>query len=257
MCLILLAHRAHPELPLVVAANRDEFYGRPTARAAFWDDAPEVLAGRDLERGGTWMGVTRDGRWAAVTNVREPEPGRKPDAPSRGWLVGDYLRGELPAAEYLRRVAEQGDEFEGFNLLAGDGTGVFYLSNREGRLHELPPGVYGLSNDRLDTPWPKVERGKRALRACLDASELPSPAALLRVLADSEPAPDAALPDTGVGTELERVLSSLFIRSAEYGTRASTVLLRDGDGGIRFVERVFEAGVAAGDDASFTFDTAR
>jgi uncharacterized protein with NRDE domain len=236
MCLILLAHDAHPRHRLVVAANRDEFYERPTAPAAWWPDAPEVLAGRDLRGGGTWMGVTRGGRFAAVTNFRDTAPAA-PDAPSRGHLVGGFLRGADAPDAYLRALAPRAGEYAGFNLLVGEGEELRYFGNRGGAERTLAPGVYGLSNALLDTPWPKVERGKAGLAAALAGGGDIDPEALFGVLWDAEPAPDGRLPDTGVGLERERMLSSPFIRSPEYGTRASTVLLVGRDGRVRLVER--------------------
>jgi uncharacterized protein with NRDE domain len=240
MCLILLAHDAHPRCRLVVAANRDEFYERPTAPAAWWPDAPEVLAGRDLRGGGTWMGVTRGGRFAAVTNFRDTAPAA-PDAPSRGHLVGGFLRGAGSPDAYLRALAPRAGEYAGFNLLVGEGEELRYLGNRGGAARALAPGVYGLSNALLDTPWPKVERGKAGLAAALAGGDI-DPEALFGVLWDAEPAPDGRLPDTGVGMERERMLSSPFIRSPEYGTRASTVLLVGRDGRVSFTERTVVPG---------------
>lgn len=241
MCLILLAHRMHPTYHLVVAANRDELYARPTAPAAFWNDAPHLLAGRDLRGGGTWMGITRDGRFAALTNVRElPLPG--PDAPSRGHLVSGFLRGGEPPQTYLRALAPRAADYPGFNLLVGSGGELWHLSNRGGGARPLASGVYGVSNALLDTPWPKVERGKALLRDVLaDGGEV-DPEALFRILSLSEPFPDALLPDTGVGAERERALSPLFIASPDCGTRASTVLLVRRDGRARFVERTVAPG---------------
>lgn len=236
MCLILLAHDVHPTYRLVVAANRDEFYARPTAPAAFWSDAPDVLGGRDLNAGGTWMGVTRAGRFAAVTNVRDMAP-PPADAPSRGHLVGDFLRGGDEPRAYLDALAARGDAFAGFNLLVGDGHSLGWISNRGGAPRMLRRGVYGLSNALLDTPWPKVVRGKEAMRDALAGPEEMLERALFTALRDEAWAPDASLPDTGVGLDRERVLSSLFIVSPEYGTRASTVLLVARDGRTTFVER--------------------
>jgi uncharacterized protein with NRDE domain len=241
MCLILFAHRAHPRFPLVVAANRDEFHGRPTAPAAFWEDAPQVLAGRDLLAGGTWMGITRSGRWAALTNVRDPDAGAAPPS-SRGELAAEYLRGTVAAADYVAGVEERMHRYSGFNLLVGDVTGIHYVGNRGGEARSLPAGVYGLSNHLLDTPWPKVRDGKRALRAVLDREPAVWVRDILEVLADVDPAPDAELPATGVPQEWERVLSSRFILSPTYGTRASTVLLVAADGSVEFVERSFLPG---------------
>lgn len=240
MCLILFAWKMDEDFPLVLAANRDEFYERPSAPAAFWEEAPDLLAGRDLQEGGTWLGVTTKGRLAALTNYRDPAS-LKIGAPSRGRLVSDYLRGgEIPEA-YLRRIASGADHFNGFNLLVGDPGGLFCYSNRGAR-ERLDPGVYGLSNRLLDTPWPKVERGKAALSALLKGKKDLSPEGLFALLADRTRPPDDRLPVTGVGLAWERVLSPLFIESAVYGTRSSTVLLIDRRGGVTFAERVFNGG---------------
>jgi uncharacterized protein with NRDE domain len=238
MCLILIALDSHPDYALVVAANRDEFYERPTAAAAFWTDHPRVLGGRDLKAGGTWLGIDRRGRWAAVTNFRQGE--REPVAPrSRGHLVSDYLTTEIDARSHLDRVERAASLYNGFNLIAGDPRELLYFSNREGRRQALGPGVYGLSNHLLDTAWPKVTTGKTALGALLtrDASELiPS---LFALLSDRSQAADPSLPQTGVSPAWERLLSSAFISSTEYGTRSSTVVLVDRDGAVIFVERSF------------------
>jgi uncharacterized protein with NRDE domain len=255
MCLIFFAHRAHAGYPLVFAANRDEFHERPTAPADFWADAPQVLAGRDLRAGGTWMGVTRDGRWAALTNVRDPGAER-PTGPSRGYLVSDYLRSEVSAAAYLDEVAARMHEYSGFNLLVGDAEGVYYVGNRGGEPRVLPPGLYGLSNHLLDTPWPKVVRGKEALRVALERPTDALSETLFEILARADPAPDPELPDTGVGREWERVLSSLFIVSPEYGTRASTVLLVDAAGSASFVERSFRPGPVPDGEVRFALKLA-
>lgn len=253
MCLILLAHRVHPDYPLVFAANRDEFYARPTAPAAWWEDAPELLAGRDLQAGGTWMGITRGGRWAAVTNYRDL-PSERTGARSRGELVSAFLRGDDAPEAYLRQIAERTGEYNGFNLLVADWEQLWYFSNRGGEPQELGPGVYGLSNHLLDTPWPKVVRGKQALSALLEDGAAPAPEPLFELLADADPAPEAELPDTGVGREWERALSSLFIATPSYGTRASTVLLIEGGGVATFVERGFAAGAQRGEEVRYRFE---
>ncbi|MEX1184763.1 MAG: NRDE family protein [Gemmatimonadota bacterium] len=249
MCLILLVHHVHPDYPLVLAANRDEFYTRPTAAAAFWDDAPHVLAGRDLAAGGSWLGVTRTGRWAALTNYRDP-PTTRPGRLSRGALVGEFLRGDATPAEYVAAVAAEADDYEGFNLLVGDLDGAQYFGNRmpgDAAPRRLESGLYGLSNHLLDTAWPKVERGRRLLRELLDAGP-PAPEALLEILFDTEIAPLHALPDTGVGPEWERVLSASFIATPGYGTRASTALIVDRARNATFVERTFLPGpIVAGE----------
>lgn len=251
MCLILLGHEAHPRYRLVVAANRDEFYARPTAPAAWWDDAPGVLAGRDLRGGGTWMGVSRDGRWAAVTNYRDPGAERAA-APSRGDLVSDFLRGDDPPDAYLARLAPRAGEYNGFNLLVGEPGTVLWLSNRAPAPRALEPGVHGVSNHLLDTPWPKVERGKRALGDLLREPRLDAEP-MLELLLDRTVAADHDLPDTGVGLPLERALSTMFIATPEYGTRSSTALLVDRDGGVLLAERTHRPGTPETEDRRFDF----
>jgi uncharacterized protein with NRDE domain len=237
MCLILLAWEKHPRWRLVAAANRDEFHARPTAPADWWPQAPDILAGRDLQAGGTWLGVTRSGRFAAVTNIREPNP-QNPAAPSRGHLVGNFLLSRAPSLGYLAGLMPIAPAFNGFNLLVMDGTSLAWLSNRDPGMNPLSPGVYGVSNALLNTPWPKVVRGKDDLRAALELEDDDAlEAALFESLARRDPAPDAELPDTGVGAERERTLSSAFIVTPEYGTRSSTVLLLGRDGEVRLTER--------------------
>jgi uncharacterized protein with NRDE domain len=240
MCLILLAWKMHEKFPLVLAANRDEFYERPSAPAAFWDDDPDLLAGRDLKRGGTWLGITRTGRLAAVTNYRDPAS-LKQDAPSRGELAIDYLGRQDCPEEYLQRLALRAGRYNGFSLLVGGRSELFSYSNR-GEASRLLPGIHGMSNHLIDTPWPKVNQGKQALGELLAAKNDPSPEVLLALLASRSRPPDESLPDTGVGMEWERVLSPLFIESQTYGTRCSTVILIDRQGVVTFVERVFNGG---------------
>lgn len=254
MCLILIAHGARSDFPLVIAANRDEYYQRPTASAAFWQDHPHILAGRDLECMGTWLGVTRGGRFAAITNFRDARE-RKTDAPSRGRLVSDFLASDREPRKYLEEAASDAPRYNGFNLLAGDMDGVFYVSSRERTVEQLSPGIHGLSNHLLDTPWPKVERGKQRLQAAL-AGE-PSAETLLDLLHDREPAPEGELPDTGVGLELERVLSPALIVSPQYGTRASTAVLFAGDGRVSFTERTILPGGSTGPTVSLSFSLDR
>lgn len=235
MCLLILAFEAAPGARLVVAANRDEFHARPTAPAAFWPERPDVLAGRDLEAGGTWLGVTRSGRFAALTNIRDPRSHR-PGRATRGALVSAFLTGTASAREHVEAVLADADRYNGFNLLVHDGSELWYVESRTPSVRRLAPGLYGLSNHLLDTPWPKVTRVKEAVAARLDGE--PSPDALLPPLADRTRAADAQLPDTGVGLEAERLLSSPFIVSPSYGTRSSTALVETGRG-LLFVERSF------------------
>lgn len=236
MCLILLAHRARPGIALLAAANRDEFFERPASQAAFWTDHPHVLAGRDLKAGGTWLGVTRSGRFAAITNYRNPGE-RLVDAPSRGALVSDFLLGDVDPEEYLRGLAPRAGAYNGFSLLLGAEGGIWFFSNRDGGGYRVEAGIHGLSNHFLNEPWPKVERGKMWLARLIDK---PFDAEdYLELLADETVAPDGALPDTGVGLERERRLSSIRIRGAAYGTRCSTVLLVRDSGEVEFHERSF------------------
>lgn len=240
MCIIFIAFEAHEDYPLILAANRDEFYARPTAAAGWWDDAPDIFAGRDLVGGGTWLGVSRAGRFAAVTNYRDPAG--KAGTISRGNLVADFLRGDAPAGEYLGDVRARAGEFSGFNLLAGEISGtrreLFYYSNRGDEIRELEGGIYGLSNHLLDTPWPKVGGGKARFEGLVKRAEF-NKEDLFELLADETLAADDVLPDTGVGLEIERALSAIFIKTLAYGTRCSTVLTFDREMRPELDERVF------------------
>ncbi len=251
MCLLLLAVQAHPEYKLVIAANRDEFYERPTAPAGFWDDRPDVLAGRDLRAGGTWLGITRSGRIAALTNYRDPAS-IKPHAPSRGELVSDFLKGKDSPDAYLTTLAQDGDRFNGFNLIAGVKDCLYCYSNREDRILQVPPGIHGLSNHLLDTPWPKVSRATSALSEVLTET-IPSTERFFELLADRAIAQDHRLPDTGVGIEWERILSPIFISSPAYGTRCSTVLLIRQDRHATFIERTYQPASNRHTDRAFEF----
>lgn len=238
MCLILLAWKAHPAYPLVIAANRDEFHARPAAAAAFWEDRPEILAGRDLECMGTWLGVTRTGKFAAVSNFREGVP-RDPAARSRGLLASAFLANGASARDFAEQVAQDGAEYSGFNFLASDRDELWWVSNRDAGARRLAPGIYGVSNHLLDTPWAKVVRGKRRLEAALG----PAPAieGLLELLADTTVATDDELPDTGVGLERERLLSPLRVVSEVYGTRCSSALIFGPGRRVQFAERSYGA----------------
>jgi len=240
MCIILVAHHAHREYPLVIAANRDESYARPAAAAARWPDHPDTFAGRDLELGGTWLGLNRNGRIAAVTNYREGR--RAPRAPrSRGLLVSEYLVGTDPAPAYLERVRATADQYNGFILIAGSVKALYWYSNRGPLPQRIAPGIHGLSNHLLDTPWPKIRRSREVIQALLYAPEAELEAGLFALLGDRSPAADGELPDTGVGIERERELSPVFIAGERYGTRASTVILVHRNGEVLFAEKQFDA----------------
>lgn len=245
MCLLFHCRDADEKLPFILLANRDEFYERPTRAAEFWSENPEVLAGRDLRRHGTWLGITRTGRWAALTNFREPS--RASFERSRGDIVRDYLTGDCSARDFAARLEGIANEYDGFNLLFGNRDESLWLSNRGGSLQTLEPGVYGLSNHLLETPWPKVAHGKRTLRAELENG--PVTDRLFAPLADPT-VYEEDLPDTGMGPEVERMLSSAFIASAEYGTRSSTLVMMNRDGDAYFEERSYDnlTGGARGPD---------
>jgi uncharacterized protein with NRDE domain len=240
VCILLVAIRHDPRFPLVVAANRDEYYDRPAAPASLWQDSPGLLAGRDLSEGGTWLGVTRSGRFAALTNVREP--GRRlNNAPSRGSLVRAFLEGTETPDEFGSRLSDRGSQFNGFALLFGSPEGLHHFSNRgDGMAHPLPAGIHGLSNGPLNAPWPKVARGTAALREILANTRAHPDKALFDLLADRTLPADDDLPSTGVGLEWERLLAPLFVVTPVHGTRCSTVILVDRTGRVRFEERSFD-----------------
>ncbi|MFK7847532.1 MAG: NRDE family protein [Rhodothermales bacterium] len=240
MCLILFSYDQHPKYQLILAANRDEFLERPTAPAASWDEHPGLIAGRDLKAGGTWMGITADLRFAAITNYRDPASEKK-DAPSRGHLVSDYLKGKMHPEAYLQALDKRAAEYNGYNLLLGSGSDLWYYSNKENLVKKVRPGIHGLSNHLMNTPWPKVERGKLGLQNAT-AGEHISSDALIALLKDPQTAPDEALPSTGVPLEWERMLSPMFIQAPHYGTRASTVMLIDRAGRVTFVEQTIGQG---------------
>ena len=238
MCLIVFAWQVVPGLPLIAAANRDEFDARPSAAAQWWTDFPDVYAGRDLDKAGTWMGITRAGRFAAVTNFRSAD---QPDnAPcSRGKLVADFLTGSMSSEDYLHKITQTADNFNGFNLLFGDRHQLIWYSNRA---HDDPrngqpiqPGIYGLSNAHLDTPWPKVVRTKAEFASLL--CQCASEEAFFEMLTDTRRTTDCRLPKTGLPIELERALSAVCIDTQGYGTRVSTVVKLDGNNGASLVER--------------------
>jgi len=250
VCLILFAHHAHPRHRLIVAANRDEWFRRPSARAAFWKDRPDVLAGRDLEQGGTWLGITRSGRFAALTNFRDPRS-KRDDSPSRGELVADFLSAEAPAVQHARALVADAPRYNGFNLLVSDGTELAYVGSRPAQSQSVAPGIHGLSNGLLDEPWPKVRRGCERLAAAIDREF--SPEDLFALLRDDALAPEAELPSTGVSPEWERLLSAMHIVADGYGTRCATVVLVDELGAVTFLERTFDPAGQATDTVEHRF----
>lgn len=249
MCLILIAWRIDPNTPLVVAANRDEYFARPTRAAHWWGaipeapgtpapsgspSAPELFAGRDLEAGGTWLGVTRTGRFAALTNYRDPSPPR-PNRPSRGELVVRALTGQAPLVTTLETLATQAHRYAPFNLFSGDRERLGIHESTTGHTRWLEPGYYALSNRVLETRWPKTERARARFKAWMEHTP-DNETALLELLRDDRRALDADLPDTGIPLEWERALSSIFIRAPGYGTRASTLVRLHADGRTRVTE---------------------
>jgi uncharacterized protein with NRDE domain len=239
MCLVLIAWRVHPRYPLIVAANRDEFYDRPTLPAYRWPGSNGVVAGQDLEAGGSWMGVNAAGRFAAVTNFRELEMGTA-NMRSRGELVASYLSGDTSATSYLDELAKRADRYRGYNLLLHDNGALYCASNRGDPIRRLPPGIHGVSNGPLDSDWPKVQRGRQLLAAAVDRPK-PDPEQLFELLSDQAKPPDEALPESGVGLEQERLLGTIAIdgnlAGRDYGTRSATLLLLDAQGGGRYIER--------------------
>lgn len=250
MCLIIFQKNSHPDYKLIVAANRDEFYERPTASAGFWQDYPEVLAGRDLSKGGTWLGLTKSGKFAAVTNIRKPGMDGT-DKKSRGALVSGYLTAHTSPEQFLESLEAEKDDYSGFNLLVGDQNDLFYLNNDGISAEGVPDGTHGLSNHHLNTPWPKVVKGRNRLGEYLQSKETVEPDVIFDILADSEEAEDN-LPNTGLPEPLERKLSSPFISMPEYGTRSSTVILIDHEDNATFIERTFSKGVQT-DEQRYSF----
>jgi len=240
MCLILFAWQTHPRYALVVAANRDEFHDRPTAAADYWRKSPQLVAGRDLRAGGTWLGITRQGRFAAITNYREPQAREPVLENSRGHLVTDFLLDRATPADYAGMLLQRGGEYRGFSILLGDPGTLVFVSNRSEKIVTVSAGSHGLSNHLLDTDWPKVQRGRARLDALLEVERV-DPEALLELLAERNVAPGGEPPGFELSLAPEMITRMTFILSPEYGTRSSTVLLVDHDGGVIFVERQFDA----------------
>lgn len=236
MCLLLIGINSNPSFKLIIAANRDEFYDRPTLPAHYWDSNPSILAGKDLKAGGTWLGITTSGKFAALTNFREGLK-QKNNAPSRGLLTLNFLNNELPASVYINSVQKQSDEYDGFNLILGNAQALYYLSNKQNDIEKLEDGIYGLSNGLLNSNWPKVVESKdkfrNAIKNTLTTDEL------FEILYDQSLPDENLLPDTGIDFKIERILSSIFIKTDKYGTRCSTVITVDRSDNVQFIERTF------------------
>jgi uncharacterized protein with NRDE domain len=250
MCLIVIAFQVDAAYPLVVSANRDEFHSRPTQDAGWWSDQPDILGGRDLQAGGTWLAVHRSGRFAAVTNYRDAQA-TKMGLRSRGHLVTEFLQSNAPPADYLQSI--RGPDYSGFNLFVSDGTSLAYLSNRDGATRELAPGIYGLGNATLDTPWEKVERSKMNLQRLLDDDAV-NETSLMRLLGDRDKAPVDEVKSERLPFTTAHAISAPFIVLPDYGTRCSTVVLTNRDDRWSFFERRFDSGGDKLGETRYSFD---
>jgi uncharacterized protein with NRDE domain len=252
MCLVVVAFNTDPDTPLIVAANRDEFHERPAQAANWWADRPDILAGRDLQAGGTWLGASRNGRFATVTNFRDAQS-KSGKFLSRGHLVTGFLNSSQAPVDYLRAL--KADAYAGFNLLLSDGSSLAYLSNRGARLQELPPGIYGLSNATLDTPWEKVERSKTRLKTLIDAGGI-NDTNLLRLLLDRDKGPVSEVKSDRLPFALAHAITAPFIVTPDYGTRCSSIVRADRDGNWHFFERRFKADGQREGDSQYSFSVA-
>ena len=252
MCLIVLGIKSHPVYKLVFAANRDEYYDRPSAAVGFWKEAPNLLAGKDLRAGGTWFGITRGGRIAAITNFRDPGP-HKSDASSRGELVTRFLLGNEEPMDYLESLCGEADKYNGYNIIVGSKDNLYWYSNRGNRVNSIPHGIHGLSNHLLNTPWPKVVRTKKAMGQLLAKPDRPQPEEIFHLLSDRNVADEKSLPQTGLGLELEQKLSPVFISIPDYGTRSSTVLLIDHNDQVTCLEKTFQPDHDTADTVKYCF----
>ncbi len=247
MCLINFHLNNHSKYKLVMAANRDEEYSRPTKEAHYWEEHPHILGGRDLRGMGTWLGITKSGRISALTNIRNTKELLSTHQKSRGHLVSGYLTGNQNPSDYLNDISKTGSDYAGFNLLVGSQDEVFYLNNYDNEVIKVDNGLHGLSNHHLDTPWPKVVKGKEGLKNIMENDDGDIDA-LFRLLRDNDTAENKDLPDTGLSKEIETNLSPLFINMDKYGTRCSTVILIDHENNVTFVERTYSAGEQTGEE---------
>lgn len=250
MCLIVFAWDVHPKYQLILTANRDEFYERPTALAEPWFDQPEIIGGRDLQAGGTWMGIHKSGKFAALTNYRDPSNIRG-DARSRGDIPTNFLKGNQTPEKYLKELDQSAHEYNGFNALIGNRMELLHYSNCEGKINRLKPGIYALSNALLDTPWPKVELAKARFEEAIAQDFMHDD--LLEVMNETSLAPDDQLPNTGVGYSREKALSAMCIRMEGYGTCCSTAITIEKSGAVDFTEKTFAVGSRKPSMRSFNF----
>lgn len=238
MCLIAFAFQKKEGMPLIVLANRDEMYERPTAAMHWWEDCPDILAGRDVRAGGTWMGINRKGDFAALSNIRNPGA-EKSGLPSRGEIPVQWLSGRMSPDAMHGFLVRMGGKYNGFNLIYGNTQELYYYNNATGLIRQLYPGIYGISNALLDTPWPKTVKGKERFTELLLADNFPGDAEFLDAFHDTKEAPEELLPSTGVPSALEKTLSAMFIKSKVYGTRLTTFVTIDSSGQVRYHERSY------------------
>ena len=251
MCLILLSYKSHPSYKLIIGANRDEFYNRPSESAHFWEEFPPMLAGRDSTAGGTWLGITTAGRLGMITNYREIKS-LMSDAPSRGHLLVDYLSTDIGAEDYLNNLSSAAHLYNGFNLLLGDVDNLFHYSNFGTGITKINPGIHGLSNHLLNTPWFKVTKGKKRMEE-LKKKELIMPEDIFALLRNEELSPDDQLPETGLDYNREKAISSMFINTPDYGTKCSTAITVDYKGNVVFSEKVFMEPEGSSTERNFSF----
>lgn len=240
MCLIVFSYKSNPSYPFVLATNRDEFYGRPTQAAHIWQTSPKIIAGKDKEAGGTWLGVSETGRFAALTNHRKMDD-VKEDTTSRGIIVKDFLLSERNPREYLGELQRDGDQFNGFNLIAGNFDDLYYMSNRKEGIYKIKPGIHAVSNAFLNTPWPKTVYAAEVFQEILNNGGADEEK-LFEMLKHDERYPIDRLPDTGLPKEMEKAVSSVFIQTDNYGTRSSTLLTVDNHHSVHFVEKSYIPG---------------
>lgn len=253
MCILFIAVKQHPQYPLIIAANRDEFHQRPTAISDYWKEHPALLAGRDLTALGTWMGINTNGRIAALTNIRAPGTDKK-DAVTRGELVTNFLISNQSASKYLNKLQNTHQNYNGYNLLFGQYDNLRVYNSFENTTHTLEAGVYGLSNASLNSPWPKLDAGRSALANYCQHADILSHEHLFELLTNKRAAKDEDLPQTGISIEWERMLSSIFIQSDDYGTRSSTILLINKDKHAYWEERTFNSKADLTHKQVFEFD---